>query len=313
MTIKPFDFVGKKNIFLTISAILISGIILSSIIFGVLMDIQFKGGSIITYSYTGEMNFDEVTSFVEKTISEEVSISEKKGISGKDSFDIVLASDEGLSADLQSKLSDAMKSEYGTQIELLNNSSVDPTIGKEFFLKGIAAVALASVILITYIAFRFKKINGLSAGVTAVLALVHDVIMVFGAFIVFRIPIGDNFIAVVLTILGYSINDTIVIYDRIRENKKIYGKDLSINQLVNKSINESMTRTINTSIATISTMIVVCVVSMIAGVTSIVSFALPMIIGMISGTYSTVFIAGPLWVMWQNHKDKKSKKTAEVA
>ena len=136
----------------------------------------------------------------------------------------------------------------------------------------------------------------------AVVALLHDVLFVFTTFIIFRMPINDNFIAIVLTILGYSLNDTIVIYDRIRENKRLLGKKYTTGELVNLSINQSLTRTINTSVMTVLAMAVVLVVALMYNVESIVSFALPMIIGMIAGVYSSICIAGPLWVMWQERE-----------
>ncbi|MFZ2538841.1 MAG: protein translocase subunit SecF [Oscillospiraceae bacterium] len=309
MKLKYYDFVGKRKIYFAISLVLISIVFLVSFVFGVELDVAFKGGSIITYNYSGTVNFDEFENFVENTIGEKVQINKKNGIAGgSDSLDIVLASTEGLNADKQIVLSKAIKDKYGAQLDFLSNSSVDPAIGKEFFAKGMVAIAFASIILVIYIAFRFKKINGLSAGITAVIALIHDVILVFGTFAIFRIPLDDNFIAVVLTILGFSINDTIVIYDRIRENKRLHGKSLSVEKLVNNSINETMTRTLGTSGAVLGTLIIVCIVAVLMNVSSIVSFAFPMLIGTISGTYSTIFIAGPLWVMWQNFKEKKAKQ-----
>lgn len=310
MKLKPYDFVGNKKKFFIISLSLFVVILAVSLIFGVKMDVKFTGGTIITYNYTGDINFDELDKFVQDTINEDITIDKKAGIAGgANSFDIVLASKDGLAADKQSALSNALSEKYKDQLQFLSNSSVDPVIGKEFFQKGLTAVLFASIILVIYIALRFKKINGMSAGIAAVAALLHDVIIVFGTFVIFRIPLDDNFIAVVLTILGYSINDTIVIYDRIRENKKIYGgKNLPVRDLVNNSINETLTRTLGTSGAVFGTLIIVCIVAFVTNVPSIISFALPMLIGAISGTYSTIFIAGPLWVMWQEHKKKLIKE-----
>lgn len=309
MKLKHYDFVGNRNKFFILSGVLFLIILVCSFVFGVKMDVQFKGGTIITYNYTGSIDFGEFESFVESTVGEDVRIDEKAGIAGgQNSIDIVLTSSEGLDADKQSELSNAIESKYGDQLIFLSNSSVDPTIGKEFFEKGIVAVAFAALILVIYIALRFKKISGMSAGVAAIAALVHDVIFVFGTFVIFRIPLDDNFIAVILTILGYSINDTIVIYDRIRENKRLYGKNLTTRQLVNNSINETMTRTLGTSGAVLGTLLIVCIVAFFTNVPSIISFAFPMFIGAISGTYSTIFIAGPLWVLWREHKEKKASK-----
>lgn len=308
MALKQFDFVGKKKYFISISAILVLVILASALIFGVQLDIEFKGGTIITYNYTGDVDLDKVEDITKDVTGVNVTVTAKDGLNGADSFDITMADVGGLSADKLNELQAALEKEYGDSIEFLSNSSVEATIGKEFFLKGLVAVAVASVLILGFIAFRFKKINGLSAGFTSVIALIHDVIIVLGAFMVFGLPLDNNFIAVILTILGYSINDTIVIYDRIRENEKYYGKTLPVAELVNKSINESLTRTIHTSVCTISTMVVVCIVSLATGVESILSFALPMMIGMIAGTYSSIFLASPIWVIIQEAKAKRAKK-----
>lgn len=186
-----------------------------------------------------------------------------------------------------------------------SSSSVDASKGTNFFLKCLAAVILAAVLMIFYVALRFRKIGGLSAGVMAVVALIHDLIIVYFVFVIFRMPLNDNFIAVLLMILGYSLNDTIVIYDRIRENRRKSSPRTPIGDIVNNSLNQCMVRTICTSITTIIAIGSVLVVSLIFRIDSIVSFALPMMIGLISGSYSSLCIAAPLWVMWKNHQNKK--------
>lgn len=301
-----FDFIGKRKIFFTISCALFAIILLTSIIFGVKMDIQFKGGTIVTYLYEGDINENELKELAEKSINSKVKVDIKKGLNGKDSFDISLTDSKGLSTDKLSSLTTAIDNKYGDKVTFLTNSSVDPLIGKEVFLKSLVAVTFASLILIIYIGLRFKKMSGWSAGVMAVVALLHDVMIVFGVFVLFRIPLDNNFIAVVLTILGYSVNDTIVIYDRIRENKRLYGKNTPLPQLVNSSLNETLSRTINTSVTTLTTMVVITIVAFVTGLNSIISFSFPLMIGLISGTYSSLFIAGPLWVMWQERKKNKN-------
>ena len=126
--------------------------------------------------------------------------------------------------------------------------------------------------MIFYVAIRFRKIGGLSAGVMAVVALIHDLIIVYFTFVIFRMPLNDNFIAVVLMILGYSLNDTIVIYDRVRENRRKSGPKTTTAELVNSSLNQCLTRTICTSITTIIAIGSVLVVSLIYGISSIISF-----------------------------------------
>ena len=175
--------------------------------------------------------------------------------------------------------------------------------------RGLFGIALAAVLVVIYVWIRFKRISGLSAGVMALVALTHDLLVVFFTFVIFRIPLGDSFIAVALTILGYSINDTIVIYDRIRENSRIEAK-LPVETMVNKSISQSLTRSIYTNIAVFISVALVYIFAVGYGIDSIKSFALPMAIGAVSGCYSTICIAGPLWVMWQKHKKNLHLKNA---
>ena len=180
-----------------------------------------------------------------------------------------------------------------------------PTIGGEFFSKSIVAVVAASILILVYIAVRFKNIGGWPAGCMAIVALIHDLTVVYGVFVLMRVPLNGNFIASLLTILGYSINDTVVIYDRVRENRRLYGNTMDFATLVNTSINQSLMRSIKTTVTTLLALGTVCVVSLVYGLDSIFTFAFPLIIGMISGVYSTVCIAGPLWVEWELHKKKK--------
>lgn len=304
-----FDFIGKKKIFFLITAVIMVVMFAGIIIIGPDLDIRFKGGTILAYSYTHEMDHDGVEKIAEELLQQKVSVNVKSSLLGeRDSFDITLNDATGVSPETQAKLTDKLMEEYKeNEIEALSITSVSPTIGREFFLKCLIAVAFAALLVIIYVAIRFKKISGWSAGVVAILALVHDCIFVFGTFVLFGLPINDSFIAVVLTILGYSVNDTIVIYDRIRENRRLFPA-MPVRELVNLSINQTLTRSINTSLTTITTMLVICVVALLMGVSSIVSFALPMCIGLVTGTYSTVCLAGPWWVMWQEYKEKKSKK-----
>ena len=143
--------------------------------------------------------------------------------------------------------------------------------------------------------------GGLSAGVMAVVALVHDVLVVFFTCVIFKIPIGSSFVAVALSIIGYSINDTIVIYDRIRENSKTFV-GFPVDTITDLSITQSMMRSVNTNVSVMISVSLVYILAFSHGIDSIQSFALPMAVGSISGCYSTICIAGPLWVMWKKRK-----------
>ena len=299
------DFIGKRKLFFTISIVLVAFSILSTFIFGVDLDIQFKGGTIITYVYDGELNCDNFTDDA-KEILGGAGVQYTTGVdfsSGKSNIQLSLTSTSGLSSDKQFELTNSLTEKYAeNNIELVESSDVSPSSGREFFLKCIVAVSLSSVVLVIYIAIRFKKIGGWLAGICAIIALLHDCIIVYGTFIVCGMPINANFMAVVLTILGYSINNTIVIYDRIRENTKLYGKKMTREENVNMSINQSITRSLNTSITTVVAMLAVTIVAAVYGVTSIISFSLPVMVGMIAGTYSSVCLVAVLWSYLESKK-----------
>ena len=305
-------FVENKKIFFGISiAVLLIGVIFN-VIFGARLDIQFTGGAIVNYSFTGEINTDELAALVEETTGKSVNVNESTDIvAGEDgtinnNVSIEFAGNDALSLEGQKAMEDAIQEKYPDNgFQKLESDSVDPVNGEKFLLKCLCAVGLAAVLMIIYIAFRFRKIGGWSAGVVAVIALLHDVAVIYFTFVVFRMPVDDNFIAVVLTILGYSLNDTIIIYDRIRENRRIMGPRAEIGELVNTSINQTLTRTINTSVATVLAVGVVVVVGLVYNLSSVVTFALPLMFGIICGCYSSTCITGPLWVVWRRYRAKK--------
>ncbi len=302
-----YDFVGKRKIFFTLSIVIISFSLLMSF-FGLKLDIEFRGGTMINYGFSGSVESDNIDKVATDVLKTDVTVKKGQAIADKSSYaEISFSSKSDLTTEKQSELTKALQAKFpDNAFKRLSTKDVNPTIGHEFLAKCIVAVIFSFLVLIVYIGFRFRKIGGWSAGVMGIVALLHDVLIVFGTFVIFRIPINANFIAVVLTILGYSINDTIVIYDRIRENETLMGKDTSLDSLVNLSINQCLTRSINTSLSTALAMLVVTLVAFFTGVKSILSFSFPLLIGLISGSYSTIFIASPLWVMWQDYKAKKA-------
>ena len=161
--------------------------------------------------------------------------------------------------------------------------------------------------MVVYVGFRFRKIGGVSAALTALCALVLDLLVSFFACVIFRLPVDSNYIAVVLTILGYSLNDTIVIYDKVRENAKYYP-ELSVAENMDRSITRIMVRNIVTTTTTVCAVLTIIVVSELFGLTSLRSFAIPMIFGLISGCASSLFVSGPLWVIYKERSASKPKK-----
>lgn len=303
---KNFDFIGKRKLFSIISvAILAIGLIVN-LVLGVELDITFKGGTLLKYSYTGTLDPSTVETFVqEKLPGADVDVNEQ-GDGGLKTISISLAED--IEAATQTGFVDTLSEQFpDAKIAEISTNSLQPSNGRTFFIKCLAAIALASVFLVIYVGIRFRRIGGISAGVMALLALLHDILMAYFTFVIFRIPLNDNFVAVVLTILGYSLNDTIVIYDRIRENRRKMDKKTSINEIVNLSLNQSFTRTLNTSLCTFIAIGTVAVIALITNMDSITSFALPMSVGVISGFYSTTYLCTPLWALWVEHSEKKRK------
>lgn len=302
------NFIENRNKFFAFSIILTVIVIIATFVNGIKMDIQFQGGYIFTYSYKGEIDKDSLEEELEKALNQNVNVQKTTDVgSGINKLVVSFGANKTLDkSSVQEILKKVIDDKFAANsIKEIQMSNVDRTVGREFFIKCMVAVVAAAVLIIIYIAIRFKKIGGVSAGVMAVIALIHDVTMIYGTFIILKMPLSDSFITGCLMILGYSINDTIIIYDRIRENKKIYGSKLPIGDLVNKSINQSFKRTINTTFTTVMSSIVVLVVALIYGVSSIIPFILPLMVGMIIGAYSTICIAGPLWVVWQNRKKNK--------
>ncbi|MEG0339530.1 MAG: protein translocase subunit SecF [Oscillospiraceae bacterium] len=303
---KKIDFIANPKKYFIFSLSLIAIIIVFSLVFGVKMDIQFKGGAMLTYGYQGDVDIKAVENDVTSVLKGASMQTGSNVATGNKTIIISMPGTQTVSTEALEQIGVKLESNYkDNNFTQLSVSNVDPTIGSEFFAKSIVAVIAASVLILLYIAVRFKKIGGWPAGSMAVVALVHDLIVIFGVFVIMRIPLNGNFIAAVLTILGYSINDTVVIYDRIRENRSLTKGKVPFADLVNDSINQSFTRSINTTVSTVLALGCVCVISGIFGLDSIFTFAFPLIIGMISGVYSTVCIAGPLWVEWENHKLRK--------
>jgi preprotein translocase subunit SecF len=306
------NFIGHRRIYYIFSICLIlTGILYAILTGGVKMSIDFKGGTIIKYSYTGSVSESAIKDIAKDVVKADVTVS-LDTVAATDTKLIVIEFDKrSISSTTQSELFTKVSEKYsGNAITKYENNDVDPSMGADFFRKSIFEVLLASFLIVIYIWFRFRKIGGLPAGITAFVALLHDAAMIFVAFALFQIPLDENFIAVTLTVLGYSINDTIVVFDRIRENRVIYGNKVPFEDLVNKSINQSFVRSVNTTLATFVAITVVFIFATVFHIESIRSFALPMMVGVVTGCYSTICIAGPLWVDWVRHKEKTNPPKA---
>ena len=194
------------------------------------------------------------------------------------------------------------------QFETAETSAIEPYIGAKALKNSAVAIVLSFLFIVVYIRVRFSALGGLASGVTAVIALLHDILIVLFIFGIFKIPVNDAFVAVTLTIIGYSINDTIVLYDRIREHRNGAKNKSTLAELVDISTTETLQRSINTAFTVVLCAFVIFVVSVVYGMESITNFSLPLLAGLISGCYSSICIAGPLWVWWEEHKERIQKR-----
>jgi len=314
---KQLNIIKNQNKYFFISlAIIVIGLIFY-IVNGVQLDIQFSGGTRIMIETNGEVDSNKAEELVESALGKSVTAQTQKTNNPDAEEEVIymlrldIASEETLTADERDMVVDIITQNFdvkeGGNQEML---SVEPSIGRETLLSGLKAVLIASVLIIAYVTWRFSAIHGLAAAITAVIALIHDILVTFSLYPIFRLPLGEVFISAVLTIIGYSLNDTIIIYDRIRENTRLMKKS-TLEEIVNTSINQSLTRTINTSATTLITLITLFIFASVNNISSLVEFSLPLIAGFIAGVYSTVFIASPLWLMWRRRAAmKKTPKKA---
>ncbi|MCL2694102.1 MAG: protein translocase subunit SecF [Oscillospiraceae bacterium] len=314
---KKIDLVAKKKLFISIPIVLLAVLVAFTFLFGAVVSIEFTGGTILTYSYTGEISTSRIASEIESLNFGAVTVTTGSVFnSDVELINVTFSSNQGLSADELGLVTQRLESEFsGNNINLVNNQNVSPGTGTRFFLKCLVAFVFAFIMFILYIALRFKKIGGWPAGIFALTALMVDVLVVVSVFVFFRLPIDSIFMAVVLAVMGYSINGTIIIFDRVRENKTLHGLKLTSRELVNLSVRQSLVRAINTTVTTGLALLVLSIVAVIYGVGTILNFAFPMLIGLISGLYTSLCLLGTLWVMWQEraaggkkHGNKKEAK-----
>jgi preprotein translocase subunit SecF len=310
-----FDFYGKRYFCFAFSILILIGGVIGFIVHGGFnLDIQFKGGTVINIEMS-DNKFDTtkienaVTDHINKKVTAQKS--ETPGADGKSSMYVLkLSVADELTTEDSSKIVNFLTSS-GYSVKKDTTPEIDiisPAIGKELRNNALLAAFIASILIILYIWWRFKAVSGLSAGVSGVIALFHDALVMLAVYTIFNIPLNESFIAAVLTILGYSMNDTVIIFDRIRENNRLLRK-VPIPELVNKSIMQTLNRTINTSVTVMMSVIIVYGFAFYYGIESVKEFTFPLMIGLLSGTYSSIFIACPLFVMW---KERSAKKAASA-
>lgn len=282
-----FDIPGHRKIFYIISAVIIVIGVASMLIQGFNFDIDFTGGTAMSVRLNEDpttQTINDIRDMVQEVTGELPTVQRGSGDLGF-TVDIKM---KAIDNETRDQVFEKLKSEYNlTDEDRLSVDNVDPVVGEDLRNKAILATAIASLLMLVYIWIRFELLTGISA----VLCLLHDVFVVLAVYSLFQIPMNMTFIAAILTILGYSINATIIVFDRVRENRKLSHKE-SFEATVNTSIWQTMNRSVNTTITTLLTIGMIYIL----GVPSIKVFAFPIICGIVSGLYSSVFLSGSLWV-----------------
>ncbi len=311
------DFIGKRVVFFIISAAVILTGVGSMLIHGVNgkalnYSLEFLGGTSTTVSFDKEYSIEEIDSEIVPLVAEitgDNDIQTQKVDNGTG----VIFKTRTLNLDERESLNEMFAENYGVDVASISSENISSTIGGEMRRQSLIAVLVAALLILLYIWIRFKDLR---FGGSAVIALIHDVLVVLALYAVARISVGSPFIACMLTVIGYSVNDTIVIFDRIRENLAGVTKKTkeSLTEVANVSITQTLSRSISTSITTAITVLML----LILGTSSIREFALPLLVGVITGTYSSVCLATELWYLMRIHSkkvvdEKPKKKKAEKA
>ncbi len=290
---KVYNFMKYKKIWFIISGIVIvAGLIITFFNGGLNLGIDFTGGTSIQAKIGRKFEVKEIREIINKYDKEAVIT-----YAGNDKDEVIIRTKLELDDEKRSEILKEFNDTFGVSSNNINFESIGPAIGSELKKQALLALSLANLGILIYISIRFEWRFGLAS----IFALLHDVIVMTVFYGAMKIPVNSSFIAAILTIVGYSINATIVIFDRIRENMKSVKKT-NPEKIADESINQTLARSINTSLTTLLTITTLYIL----GVPAIKDFALPLIVGLISGTYSSIFIASPVWLFLKNSVKPKT-------
>jgi len=305
---KPLDFLSKKAVFFVISGVLIIG---GFVFMGVNKSrtgnvlnysLEFMGGTSTNVTFNEDLSIEELDATVVPVI-EEISGDPNVQTQKVQGTNEVIFKTKSLTVEQREELNTALADQFGVDKESITAETISSTISSEMRSGAILAVLVSVICMLIYVWFRFKDVR---FGASSVLALVHDVLVVLAFYAVARVSVGNTFIACMLTIVGYSINATIVIFDRVRENMQLEGSKAELKELVNRSISQTLTRSIFTSLTTF----IMVAVLYVMGVSSIKEFALPLMVGIACGAYSSVCLAGAMWYLMKTKIVKKENAAA---
>ncbi|KPU28014.1 preprotein translocase subunit SecF [Caloranaerobacter sp. TR13] len=278
------NIIRNRNKFFLISLTIIVVGLVMAIVSGLNFGIDFTGGTLLQIDFGKKIPVSEIREITDQ-FDKNASILH----AGDNKEQVIIKTTLDLDNKDRLEIFNKFKEKYNLDDEaFVQSQKFGPSIGGEIRTKALLSVIIATIGMLIYITFRFE----FKFGISAIIALIHDVLIALSVYAIFKVPVNSSFVAAILTIVGYSINDTIVVFDRIRENIKIMKKD-KYEEIVNKSISQTIVRSINTSFTTLLAIVVLY----IFGVEAIKDFALPLIVGIIAGTYSSIFIASPIWYL----------------
>ncbi|EHI55887.1 hypothetical protein HMPREF9333_00930 [Johnsonella ignava ATCC 51276] len=305
---KIIDFLSKKYIFIAVSAFVIAvgfiAMFMNDAATGKKFNysIDFKGGTSTNVTFNEDMSLEDISSKVVPVVSSVTNDADIQTQKVKDSTEVIIKT-RTLNVEEREQLNEALKSNFNVDTDKITAESISATVSNEMKKDAIVATLVATLLMLIYIWFRFSDIR---FALSSVAALMHDVLVVITFYAVAKWSLGSTFIACILTIVGYSINATIVIFDRIRENLKSFSRKLDRKEIVNLSVTQTLSRSINSSLTTFITIFILYLL----GVSSIREFALPIMVGIVCGTYSSVCLAGAFWYIMIEYTNKTGAGTS---
>jgi len=293
-----FDFVGKRKIWFIISLVVILAGLAGFLIRGLSLNlgIDFLGGSLIDVEFSRDTNTSEIRSVISE-VGLENAIIQQAGFQPGESNRFIIRTTP-IDSETKEGMIDLLDEEIGLEGSPLQDRTVDAGFSKQITKYALIAIGISIIGILIYVWIRFE----FRLGATAILALIHDVLVTVGIYAILNREINTSTIAAILTIIGYSINDTIVVFDRIRENTPLSSK-LGYGKIVNDSINTTLTRSLNTALTTLIPILLL----LILGTSALRDFAMALAIGIIAGTYSSICIASPILVVWNNRFPRYKK------
>lgn len=285
-----FNIVKNRFVLYSVSAVIILiGVVMAFVNGGFNLDVEFAGGTEIYAELGKEFDSNKMQKAVDAVTEKNAKVQTVDGTNA--SIKLAEISDEEITA-----IREVLVKDFKVDEKAISENTISETVGNELKKNALVGALIAVVLMLIYIWIRFELLSGIAA----VCALIHDVLIMLSAYAIFQIPVDTSMIAAVLTILGYSINATIVLFDRVRETSRLQHKE-AFETIVQKSVKDTLGRSINTTITTL----IVLVVLWILGVDSIRTFTLPIIVGVLAGFYSSVFLSGNFWIFFKKlRKDK---------